>query len=167
MGGFKLKKRFTFIVLLAIIFALTTLLLGAYAKTQYEQIRYYKTSFFMGTQDLLENYQSILDFEKSYLMEKDINKKQQMLENHSNLLFLSENHSDSIRSLLYKQVNVDEFVELESNVRMEASSFQSSSSEKERQTHVKKLETAIARYKNFMDENMKAKDVCIYDSCDK
>ncbi len=167
MGGFKLKKQFTFTVLITIVFALTSILLFAYAKTQYEQIRYYKTSFFMGTQDLLDNYQYILDFEKSYLMEKDINKKKQMLENHSNLLSLSENHSDSIRALLYKQVNVDEFAELESNVRMEASSFQNSLSDKERQTHVEKFEAAIGKYKNFIAEIMKANDVCISDSCDK
>jgi len=41
---------------------------------------------------------------------------------------------------------------------MEVSSFQS--------LHVQKLEAAIAKYKNFF-ENMKANDVCIYDSCDK
>ncbi|MGE7691317.1 hypothetical protein ACQKMI_19160 [Lysinibacillus sp. NPDC097214] len=102
-----MNKRFTFTVFLAIVFALTSLLLYAHVKTQYEEIWNYKYSFFLGTEDLIDNYQFILEFEKSYLTEKDIDKKKQMVENHAN---------------------------------------QSSSSDNERQTHVEKLEVAIAKF---------------------
>ncbi|MGE7947199.1 hypothetical protein [Lysinibacillus sp. NPDC093688] len=160
-----MNKRFTFTVLLAIVFALTSLLLYAHVKTQGEEIWNYKYDFFLGTGDLIDNYQFILDFEKSYLTEKDIDKKEQMVENHANLLYLLDNHADTESALLYKQVNVDVFIELNSNVLIEALAFQSSSSDNERQTHVEKLEVAIARFKKFIDDGMKANNVCISESC--
>ncbi|WP_342440672.1 hypothetical protein MHB65_13460 [Lysinibacillus sp. FSL K6-0075] len=153
------------LIILSILLVVTLLLTFTYVKTQSEQIRYYKTSFFSGAQDLIENYQFILDFEKSYLKEQNSDKKKQMLENHINLLSLSENHSDSVKALLYKQVNIDEFVELESKVRMEAGLFQSSSSDSQKQIHAKNLDEAIAKFNKFLDDGMKTNDVCLSGSC--
>ena len=161
----KLNKRFTFTVILAIVFALTSLLLYAHVKTQNEEISYYKHFFFLGTQDLIDNYQFILDFEKSYITEKDVDKKEQLMENHANLLYLLDNHANTESALLYKQVNGDVFIELNSNILMEALAFQSSSSDHERQTHVEKLEVAITKFKKFIDDGMKAENVCISESC--
>lgn len=166
-GGTILKKGLSFLIVLTIALAITSFLLFAYAKNQNEEVRYYKTAFYMGTQDLIENYSFILDLEKRYLTEKNMDKKKQMMEELSNFIYLLENHSSSVSSLLYKQVDVDEFVVLESNIRMAFISLQNASSDNEREIHIQKLDAALAKFVKFIDENMKMDDICISDSCEK
>lgn len=160
-----MKTSKVFISSLAIIFLMISFLAVAFSKVQGEQIRHYKYAFFMGNYDLIDNYQKILEYEKTYMMETDIVKKKQILEIYDDFVYLIGNHSASARSLLYEQVNVDEYVVLESEISKEILFFQHASSDEERETHLKNLEVALNDFTSYMDKEMDAKGICIFDSC--
>ena len=88
-----------------------------------------------------------------------------MLETYDNLVYLVNNHSGSVRGLLYEQVNVDEYILLENEISEEILFFQHASSDEERETHLKNLEVALNDFTSYMDKEMDAKGICIFDSC--
>ena len=160
-----MKTSKVFISCLAIIFLMTSIVAVAFSKVQGEQIKYYEVEFFIGSYDLIDNYKKILEYEKTYMMETDVVKKKQMLETYSNLVYLVNNHSDSVRGLLYEQVNVDEYILLETEISNEILLFQHASSDEEREIHLKNLEIALNEFTSYVDKEMDAKGICVFDSC--
>ena len=121
----------------------------------------------MSAYNLIDNYQKILDLEKNYISETNDLEKEKMLSTFNELVPLISKHSGSVRSMLSKHVSQDEFSVLEQAVYKEIFSFDNAVTDTERQQHMEKLEVALIKFKDFIDEQMKKQEICIFDSCDK
>ncbi len=89
-----------------------------------------------------------------------------MLVAFNEFVSLVENHSSLVRSLLYDQVQKDEYVALETAIAKEILLFQKAVTDPERRTHVENLEVASKEFNNYIKEQMDKRG-CVFDSCDK
>lgn len=159
-------KKIGFLKILVALLVLTNLLSIIIIKEQNHKLTVYNESFFMSVYGLIDNYQKIVDIEKKYIAETNSSEKENMLKTITELYPVVSKHSGSVRSMLTSQVSQDDFVVLESATDKEFLFFVDAGTDTERQEHMERLEVALEEFKDFIDEQMKEQEICIFDSCD-
>ncbi|MBB4823290.1 putative PurR-regulated permease PerM [Sporosarcina luteola] len=160
-----MKKRYTFISILAVVLFVTNLLSFIVIKEQGKKLTYYNQFFFISANNLIDNYQEILDLEKRYKSESHEMEKEKMLDTFHELVPLISKHSGSVASMVSIQVPRSEYAVLESAVTKEIVMFGQAEGDKERQEHMEKLEVSLKNFKAFIDEQMINTGNCVFDWC--